>query len=770
MDFRKGQPQVDLSGEWSFAYGPRPLVDDVNTISGVKRAGYLPYPCTVPGNFELDLQANGLIEDPFFGMNITRLRELEDRHVFYFRRFTASPPPNTDTVLVFEGLDCCADVYLNGEMLGCGDNMLVEQVFCRVDRLLRDNNELLVHILPAVEQAKSHWYPPSLAALGVNYESLYVRKAPHMYGWDIMPRAVSAGIWRPVRLRFIPTERFEDVFLETTSVSASRADLVLHYRASTSGSVRDLYEIQVEGRCESSTFSARQRMPFEAGRLGFAVENPAVWWPRGRGQAKLYDVRVALLKNGDAIDHLDFAHGIRTVELLRTDITGPSGEGEFCFQINGEKTFIKGSNWVPLDAFHSRDLSRIPPAIELVEDIGCNMLRCWGGNVYEDDLFFELCDRKGLMVWQDFAMACAAYPQDSEFQRRIAEEARAAVKRLRQHPSVVLWSGDNECDHSFQWSFGKRRDPNENVLTRKVIPDVLAEEDRSRPYLPSSPYVSPEAFEKGLHLLPEDHLWGPRDYYKGDFYRTSLCHFASEIGYHGCPSPESMKRFLSPEKLWPYQDNEEWLLHCTSPVPEAHLYDYRVELMARQIRELYGEVPDNLEDFAYASQACQAEAKKFFIEMFRAAKWRRTGIIWWNILDGWPQLSDAVVDYYFTRKLAYHFIKTSQLPLCLILCEPGNFQQTLIASNDTREDIVLRYTITDLASDAVVGQGAGTALADSVTPLGSIPFSMGRKRFYVIEWTSPSASGWNHYLAGQPPFELKQYREWLEKARLRPGA
>jgi beta-mannosidase len=765
MDFRKGQPAVDLCGEWFFAYGHEPLTD-VNTISAVERAGYQLHPCTVPGNFELDLQAIGVIEDPFFGMNMVRLREFEDAHVFYFRRFEASPPPATNAVLAFDGLDCCAEVYLNGKLLGYADNMLVEHCF-PVDGLLQDDNELVVHILPAVAEAKRYDYPPSLVAQGVNYESLYIRKAPHMYGWDIMPRAVSAGIWRPVRLRFLPVERLEEVFLETTGLSASRADLVLHYKATTSGGAHDVYEIQVDSRCDPSAFSLRRRIPFQAGRLGFAVENPAIWWPRGRGQAKLYDVSVSLLKNGGVLDHLTFTHGIRTAELLRTSVTGPAGEGEFCFRINGEKTFIKGTNWVPLDAFHSRDLSRIPPAMELVEDIGCNMLRCWGGNVYENDLFFELCDRKGIMVWQDFAMACAAYPQDEEFQRRIAEESRAVVKRLRQHPSLVLWSGDNECDHSFQWAFGKRHDPNENVLTRKVIPGVLAEEDRSRPYLPSSPYISPEAFEGGLHLLPEDHLWGPRDYYKSDFYRTSLCHFASEIGYHGCPSPESLRRFISPEKLWPYEDNDEWLLHCTSPVPEAHLYDYRVELMARQIRELFGEVPDNLDDFAFASQACQAEAKKFFIEMFRAAKWRRTGIIWWNVLDGWPQLSDAVVDYYFTKKLAYDFIKTSQQPLCLILCEPANFGQALIASNDTREDIALQYTITDLTTDAVVAQGAGIARADSVTALGSIPFSMGAKRFYVIEWTSPAACGRNHYLAGQPPFDLAHYRDWLAKARIR---
>ncbi len=132
---------------------------------------------------------------------------------------------------------------------------------------------------------------------------------------------------------------------------------------------------------------------------------------------------------------------------------------------------------------------------------------------------------------------------------------------------------------------------------------MLRDEDPTRPYLPSSPYVDPEAFQAGDHLLPENHLWGPRDYFKSDFYKNSLCHFASEIGYHGCPAPSSMRRFISPDKVWPYQDNEEWLLHSTSPVPGVNIWDYRVELMAKQVRELFGAIPDNLEEFALASQA-----------------------------------------------------------------------------------------------------------------------------------------------------------------------
>lgn len=360
-------------------------------------------------------------------------------------------------------------------------------------------------------------------------------------------------------------------------------------------------------------------------------------------------------------------------------------------------------------------------------------------------------------------MACALYPQDADFCRRLETEARAIVKRLRQHPCLVLWAGDNECDQASGW-LGRKHDPNENVLTRQLLPRVLREEDSSRPYLPSSPYIDPVAYQAGEHFLPENHLWGPRDYYKSRFYKESLCHFVSEIGYHGCPTPESLRRFISPEYLWPYQHNPEWTLHSTSPVPGEDLYDYRVELMAKQVRELFGAVPDTLEEFAFASQASQAEAMKFFVEFFRGTKWRRTGIIWWNLIDGWPQFSDAVVDYYFRKKLAYYFTQTSQQPLCLMFHEPESWRQALVAVNDTREPITLDYTITDLADDTVVTSGHAVAAADSVTELTHVPFSMGDHHCYLITWTTPTGQYHNHYLAGNPPFDLQHYRHWLEKA------
>ncbi|PAW77103.1 MAG: hypothetical protein B9S32_12540 [Verrucomicrobia bacterium Tous-C9LFEB] len=746
---------LDLNGSWSFAWSLTPA--EPTTIAQLQQSGLRTLDCQVPGNFELDLQKHGLIEEPFHGMNIAGLRQYEGAHVWYFRTFDLPPRPGTTPVLVLEGVDCFAEVYLNGQHIGSCANMLIAHTL-PLTGARAEGNELLIHIRPAVEEARKFDYPPGLNALGSNYDAIHVRKAPHMYGWDIMPRAVSAGLWRPVHIEYLPVERIETLFLDTMSCSAREARLTLHFRARLGSEVANKYELEITGSCGDSTFHQKTVVLFEAGRAFVEISNPRLWWPRNRGPQSLYNVTVVLLKNGQPIDRAQFRHGIRSLELRRTSTTDNTGNGEFCFLVNGERVFIHGSNWVPADAYHSRDAERIPKILELVLDSGCNMLRCWGGNVYEPDFFFDFCDEHGILIWQDFAMACGYYPKDDAFCKALETEARAVVRRLRHHPSLALWAGDNECDQAYYWIKGAS--PEANRLTREVLPRVLQAEDPRRPYLPSSPYIDAEALKADESRLPENHLWGPRDYFKSPFYEQSLAHFASEMGYHGCPSPESIKKFISPAKLWP-PGNDEWLLHSTSPIPGVNLYDYRIELMSNQIREMFGRVPDNLDDFAFQSQCVQAEAKKFFIELFRGAKWRRTGLLWWNLMDGWPQFSDAVVDYYFNKKLAYHFIRRVQQPVLVMFRESRGWNHDLVVCNDTRDTLDLHYTVRDLAKDKIIAEGHCAAAPDAVTLAQEVPYTRSEARFLVIEWSSAQGKGLNHYLSGNPPFDPAQYRQWI---------
>jgi beta-mannosidase len=752
---------LDLGGAWTFAVSRTPIELGRDPLASLRAAGETPRPAVVPGNLELDLQRNGLIGDPFVGPEIVGLRDLERTYAYYVRSFEAPLRGVALPELVFEGLDCDARIILNGQLVAETRNMLIEHHIA-VGDALRDGREniLVVELAPVMRRAEAmrERYAPGLAAEDGRYPGLFIRKAPHMFGWDIMPRALSAGIWRPVKLRYLGPDRIDSLWLDTERIGDREAILALHYTCAIEVSPADDVELHVIGRRGPATFEARQTLLFEAGVLRFTVRSPELWWPRGRGEAALYDVSVTLVRNGQPLDRRTFRHGIRTVALDRASAAGPDG-GRFQFIVNDEPLFVLGTNWVPLDVYHSRDVERIDAAVRLVEDLGCNLIRCWGGNVYENDRFYDLCDEIGILVWQDFAMACAIYPQDPAFQSEIRDEVRQVVRRLRQHPSVLVWVGDNECDEQYVWK-GRRRDPNQNVLTRAVIPTVLAAEDPSRPYLPSSPYVDPIDFASGRRDLVEDHLWGPRDYFKSPFYTHGAARFVSEIGYHGCPDVETLRRFLSPDRLWPPDDNPEWRLHATTAFPAIDRNDDRIELMARQIRALFGVVPHELDDFVYASQACQAEALRFFIDSFRGAKWERTGIIWWNLLDGWPQFSDAVVDYDFRLKRAFDAIRRAQAPISLILREPRHGRHEVVVANDTRADADITYQIDALHDGAVLLDGEATAAADAVTRLGAFK-ARSRQGLYVLTLETAGAVLRRPYLAGSPPFNLADYRAWL---------
>ncbi|MDF2720510.1 MAG: glycoside hydrolase family 2, partial [Paenibacillus sp.] len=305
-------------------------------------------------------------------------------------------------------------------------------------------------------------------------------------------------------------------------------------------------------------------------------------------------------------------------------------------------------------------------------------------------------------------------------------------------------------------------DPNQNRLSRVILRDALAKQDPYRPYLPSSPYYS-EAFwqRRDLSLLPENHLWGPRDYYKSPFYTEHKHPFVSEIGYHGCPSVSSIKKFIDADSLWPWHNNKQWALHCTDPFGLDGPYASRIPLMANQIKELFGAVPEQLESFSLASQISQAEAKKFFVEMTRLRKWATTGIVWWNMIDGWPQFSDAVVDYYFGKKLAYHYLKRSQQDVCIMIDEPKNWSVRAVVSNDTLQSHEGTYRIWDADSGETLLQGNFRTKPNENTGLGSIRVSHSEQRLFLIQWTIGGTTYANHYLLGHPPISLEKYTQWL---------
>ena len=771
-----------MDGSWTLDFWEQGRTA-VTGPDGMEGISFSTVQATVPGNVELDLLAAGLIDKPEIGSNVYLLRKFEGyqwRYSTHFQSPTYSK--DDDLILHFGGIDCFAEVYLNGIHVGSAANMLVEHNFDVSGAISEPggDNLLEIYIRSSVLEGRKA-IPPTISLNFAQPESVFARRAPHTYGWDIMPRLVSAGLWRSVSLEVKPPVHIVDAHWYTNGIDleARTASVYLDYTITLptrfqDGKMKAEVIISKDGKDKVRyskliyTYSIREKI---------SVEDVEFWWPRGYGDPALYDVTLRILDgSGKEVDSCHKRLGIRTVKLESTTTNTEENPGKFCFIVNGERIYVHGSNWTPMDALHSRDPQHLEKAFAIVTDLNCNMLRCWGGNVYEDHPFFDLCDENGVMVWQDFAMGCTQYPQDLDFQKTIMDEVRAVVVKLRTHPSIALWAGNNEDDQALTWSLkGFMIDPNKDVISREAIPHVIYECDPTRPYLPSSPYYSEEVYSLGnqTRFMPEDHLWGPRGYYKDPFYTEAKCLFASEIGYHGMPNRESLEKMFPKESVYPWTDvkerrwNEDWLTKAVRIFGEQGYTPDRNNLMINQVRLLFGDVPTDLDDFIFASQSMQAEAMKYFIEMFRGRKFNpNTGMLWWNIRDGWPLISDAIVDWYFSRKMAYYFIRNAQKDVCALINDAVDGYHPLVVVNDTREGVSGDITVTDVKNGQVVFKGGYEVDPNGRKVIAKIHERNARGIFKITYTGRNGETLGNHYLYGKAPFNLEEYRNLLNKTGL----
>lgn len=719
-------------------------------------------PAQVPGNVIGDLFRNGLIPDPRFGCNSNDLVKYESVDWEYETVFRRPALKTGEKLrLFFEGIDTVAEIFVNGTRIGRAENMFISHAFELDLSLLREENELAVKIRSSVGYARSlPPTPPGCWAQPYNYDGLRLRRAMHTYGWDIAPRLVGAGLWRKVFLEVLAPDRWLDPYLATTDLADGSAELALAWSFVSDAPSLEGFEAKLALSCGKSLHTETFPLRFTTGLRVFRVKDPLLWWPKGSGPQNLYDVTLELRRNGETVDTLTWRTGIRTVELVRND-----SPGDFHFRVNGKKVFIKGSNWVPADALHGENPERTVKSLALFSELGCNMVRCWGGNVYEDDVFFDWCDEHGLLVWQDFMFACVLAPQDGAFLDAVRKEAEAVVTHLRNHPSLALWCGDNECDEVFFWiDLYKRHFPSENRISREILPRAVFQFDPARDYLPSSPLRNDEVKRQDKYSRsPEQHLWGPRDYWKNTFYKDNQAVFASEIGYHGMPDVSGIRKFI-PEEEWNDRRGAAWLCHGSQPFGEFDgPYGYRIALMETQTKNFFGFVPEKLESFMICSQIVQAEAMKYFIELFRSKKWEKTGLIWWNVIDCWPQFSDAVTDYYYVRKLAFYYIKHAQQALSLIVCDPEPGKCRLVADNARNTAVSGTFRVTDLVTGEVFSRGEFRMDADAAGEIAVFPVRPGEQRMLLVEWVCGGERFFNHALLGTPPFAPEQYLQWLEK-------
>lgn len=778
------------TGDWMLQYG----MQDKNAPASLEELNSSEWEkinAWVPGNVELDLWNAGKIKDPMIGNNVYDLRQYETFQWWYSRKFKKPEIPEGHRVeLRFEGIDCIADIWLNGEKIAHVENMFVEHQFDVTD-LLREENELYIKIYSAVLEGRKY----KREAFGIKYdalggESVNIRKAAHSYGWDILPRLVSAGLWKDVSLEVIPPTHFKSVYWVTKSVDVQQKtaamyvdwdfatdrlnvdDLVLNVKLRRNG------EVVYADSMQLYTTVSRYRI--------WGLKNVEFWWPRGYGNPALYEAILQITdKNGEVIAEDVQKIGIRKAELLRSEANTKENPGEFVFIVNGEKIFVKGTNWVALDALHSRDKGHIQPSMDMLVDLNCNMVRMWGGNVYEQDAFYDLCDANGIMVWHDFSFACTTYPQDNDFVKRVEEEAEKILYRLRHHPSIVLWAGNNENDVALQWAWDQIHiDPNLDIISRRVLPAMVLRLDPETPYLPSSPYISPEAYRLAgesdprfaasngkidQNFAPEQHLWGPRGFYKDPFYTENTAKFVSEIGYHGCPSRSSLEKMMDADYVYPWTKdfvwNDQWETKRVRSHPSSTNTQNRNDLMINQIKSVFTEVPTDLDLFITASQIIQGEAMKYFIEFWRMNKGERNGILWWNLRDGWPVISDAVVDYYYDKKLAYHYIKRVQTDVCVMIGDAKASGHPVVIVNDTRDKVEGVFSVRDADSKEVVISRNFSLAANGKSVEEFLPETEGTK-LWLIEWEINGQKYTNHYFAFKPQVKLERYLNWLPELKL----
>jgi len=771
---------ISLNGKWDLAGWEESAVAPLRAPAPLP-PNALRLKATVPGNCELDLVNSGHLPPMEVGMNVRKLRAWEGHSWLYSRNISAPTLAKGErAVLKFNGVDTFADYFLNGKKFGESSNMLIPHEFDVTELLKPGTNCLQVLVRSAFYECQRH----TVGELGFHMDfadNEPLRKAAHMGGWDIFPRIYCAGIWRGVSLEVRPPVIIDNVAWISGNFSKDFKYCNVQAMFRLKGPVSAF----AWGNRVRATLSRGGKVRAASVREYVAVQNmvrfnlsqPDLWWPCGMGEPSLYDAKIEILDgSGKTIAVDERKIGIRLIQLERDDIYGKERSGQFRFVVNGEPCYIRGSNWVPVDAFHGRDASRVVPTLELFADLNCNMVRVWGGGVYEDETFFNWCDEHGLMVWQDFMTGCAVFPQDDAYAKATEIEVREVVTRLRNHASLALWAGNNENDNAFRWHAFKefRRNPNEDRNSRRTIPDVLWEMDVSRPYLPSSPYEPPDVVS-GKAVPSEMHLWGAREYYKTPFYTNSPCWFASEMGYHGCPSRSSLERMMTKECVYPWKGspakferdhhrldwNDEWRFKASDPYMRGSGLWRRNDLMTNQIRLMFGGVDTDLDTFIEQSQFIQAEAMKTFCEIFRAGKFtRKNGLIWWNVRDGWPQLSDAVVDYYGTKKKAYFALRHVQQNQLVMLGD----DHVAWAVNDRRHAVKGHASFVDKASAKVLFDADYEVASNSKTRLGEIPFD--GQGLIEIRYTADGETGYNHFLYGKIPFKWEEVRRWTHNSPL----
>jgi beta-mannosidase len=652
--------------------------DRKSAASGVKgqtgQTGEDFLPAKVPGSVYNDLLLNKKMEDPFWRDNEDKAFKLMERDYEYICSFAASSKMlGMDRIILrFDGLDTVADVYLNRRLIGRAENMHRIWEFDVKQDLKKDDNELRVlfhspvnFVREAYKKVKADGSHHCLDGFPL------LRKAHCMFGWDWGPRLPDAGIWREVKLLGIRGARIDNVYI-TQKHKKGKADIGLRVQLDRAAEKKagdfsyTVYITDPKGKVREYAKSP----------VLLPVENPELWWPNGFGAQPLYTVKVVLSNNkGTELDVWERRIGLRTMTMhIKKDQWGES----FAHEVNGVRIFAMGADYIPEDNILSRvTAGRTRRLLEQCKAANFNVIRVWGGGYYPDDFFFDACDELGLVVWLDFMFACAVYDLTDDFDRNIRAELADNIKRIRHHPSLGLWCGNNEMElfvDQGQWVSTAKQKADYIKMYEYIFPQVLKEHDPETFYWPASPSSG------GSFDFPNDpnrgdvHYW---DVWHGNKpfpdYRNYYFRYVSEFGFQSFPCLKTVESFTLPEdrNIFSYIMEK----HQRNDSANGKIMSYMYQTF------LY---PTSFDTLLYASQLLQAEAIKYGVEHFRRNRGRCMGAIYWQLNDIWPVASWASIDYYFRWKALHYYAKRFFQPLMISCHEEGILTQNPNANAQPR--------------------------------------------------------------------------------------
>lgn len=643
----------------------------------IMTVGEQKYACSVPCSLYDTLLKAGKMEDPYWGENQWEATELSDQDIVLERVFSAPAEilQADRAELCFEGIDTLAEVWLNGEKLGSCDNMHRTWRYQVLPLLRAEDNLLRVEIRSPLRYIRDQQARRPLWGVGECAPGYpHLRKAHCMFGWDWGPDLPDMGIWRPVTLRGYRAGRIREAYFSQRH-EEGRVRLTCRAAIEHWGERPLTCRWQVTGP-EGEAFFALLR----DGQAEIEIRDPKLWWVRGLGDQPLYHCRLELMDGEDHVDALNRDLGLRTLTISQEE---DEWGKEFCFVNNGVKVFAMGANYIPEDQLIPR-VTRQRTEKLLADCAGANynFIRVWGGGWYPEESFYDWCDRHGLMVWQDFMFACSAYRLTPEFEATVRQEIRDNLIRLRNHPSLALWCGNNEIESAWEgWNLPEDPQAKADYLTlfEKIIPEAAASLDPDTFYWPSSPSSGGGFRDSSSNRAGDMHYWAVWHNFKPiEAFRQFYYRFCSEYGFESLPEMKTIRAFA-----------EEKDLELNSHVMTAHQKCSQGNEKVMYYLAQMVNYPWSFDRMVYCSQLVQADCIRSNVEHMRRARGRCMGSAYWQVNDSNPVISWSSIDYFGRWKALHYAARKFYAPLLLSCDDTDAKHPALYITNDTREDMQL---------------------------------------------------------------------------------